>query len=178
MGKMLLPLRVWMTVNLIITVVAQLGCGNIKECRMPHWIIKHGPCWPETPISSICYLYTAVDYDALAHLSPDIVSLEICVDHFIANRLNLDHITDLRELRFYPLRKNSASFFAVSSRATEYPLASLQILEIHIHLFGIDTTLFEKLSQLRILDLSGVRDLPADNINRVLEALYDQPKPL
>ncbi len=126
----------------------------------------------------ICYLYTAVDYDALAHLSPDIVSLEICVDHFIANRLNLDHITDLRELRFYPLRKNSASFFAVSSRATEYPLASFQLLEIQIHLFGIDTTLFEKLSQLRILDLSGVRDLPADNINRVLEALYDQPKPL
>ena len=176
---MFLPLHAWMTVNLITMVVSDLGCGNIKECRLPpDWIIRHGPCWHETPISSICYLYTAIDYDALAHLSPDITSLEICVDQFIANRLNLDHITELRELSFYPLRKNNASFFVVSSRATEHPFSSLQILEIHIHLFGIDTTLFKKMSQLKTLDLSGVSDLSADSINSVLEALKLATAPL
>ncbi len=177
MAKMFLTLHVWMTVNLFLTVVS--GCGSTRKCRMPpNWIIRRDSCWRENTVSTICYLYTHPDYESLANISHDITSLEICVDQFIADRLNLDHITHLKELSFYPLQKNNISHFAVSNNSTKHQLASLEKLDIHIHLNGIDTTLFENLTQLRTLDLSEVQALPVDDIKRVLQALHSAGAPL
>ncbi len=139
--------------------------------------MRQDACWQKSTISTICYLYSTLGYKDLANVSADINSLEICVDNFYADQLNLDNITDLKQLSFYPLRKNPMAHFAFSN-SSKHPLASLKMLGIHIHLNGIDTTLFKQLGQLKILDLSEVQGLPAHNIISVLAALNSAGAPL